>query len=130
MSKDIEALRSGYEALSERDVEGWLEGFDRDAELHELADIPDSAVYRGHDGLRRWAAGALELAGQWTWTPEEFVSAPNGRMMVRVRFQARGSGSGTPVEQTVFHVFELRDAKVIVIRGFLDHAEAVEAAGL
>jgi ketosteroid isomerase-like protein len=126
----IEAIRSGYEALSRGDIDAWLRGVHVDATLHELADIPDSRVYRGHDEIRQWAQAAMHVVEEWQWTPEELLHEGDDWAVVRTRFSARGAGSGAPVEQVIFHVLEFRDGRMIRIRGSLDRNKALEAVGL
>jgi ketosteroid isomerase-like protein len=125
-----EVLIAGYAALTRRDLEGFLGLLHTDAELHELAEIPDTAVYRGHDEIRTWATNAMTLTADWEWTPEEISAAAGDTVLVRVRFSARGRGSEVPIEQLVFHVIEVRDGKLATVRGFLNEAQAREAAGL
>ncbi len=123
-------LEQGYEALSRGDVDGWLKTVHVDVELHELAEMPDTAVYRGREELRKWALAALELVEQWQWVPEEVRFEGDDSAFVRVAFTARGRGSGAPMTQVVFHVIKFRDDQVMTIRGFLDQAQALEAVGL
>ena len=47
-----------------------------------------------------------------------------------VTVHGRGSGSGVQIAQTMFHVFEIRDAKIGRLREYLDRGQALEAAGL
>ncbi|HYH62323.1 MAG TPA: nuclear transport factor 2 family protein [Solirubrobacterales bacterium] len=122
-------LRDGYAALSRADIDAWLQGVHADAELHELSEVPDAAIYRGPDGFRAWAEAALELVEEWEWEPEEFVVDHGDVAVVRVNLRIRGRG-GVPVEQTVFHVFRLRDAMLVEIRAYLDQRQALKAAGL
>jgi ketosteroid isomerase-like protein len=128
VSAEEEALRDGYAALTRCDFDGWLEGFDPDAELHELAESPDAAAYRGHDEIRRWATEARDLVTEWDWSPEEIDSAPSGALVVRVRLRAVGRGSDIPIEQQVWHVARFREGKIAVISGFLSEDAAREAA--
>jgi ketosteroid isomerase-like protein len=126
----LELIRPAYEALSRGDIDAWLETVHADAELHELADVPDSRVYRGHDEIRQWAQAAMQLFPEWQWTPEKLLYEGDDGIVVRTRLSARGSGSGVPVELVVFHVLDFRDSQVIRIRGWLDRAQALEAVGL
>jgi ketosteroid isomerase-like protein len=71
--ENVEIVRRNYEAFTRRDIDAWLESVREDAELHEVSEIPDAAVYRGHEGLRRWAEALMQLVSEWRWTPEEFV---------------------------------------------------------
>lgn len=122
-------LARGYESLSRGAFDAWLEGLHDDAELHELAEIPDTAVYRGHEEIRAWAEAAMALTVDWEWIPEEVIWAADGVIVVRVRFIGRGAESGAPLAQVIFHVLEFRDRKAAVIRGFLGEREALRAAG-
>jgi ketosteroid isomerase-like protein len=128
--ENVETIRRSYEAMTRGDFDAWLEPVHAQAELHELAELPDTAVYRGHQELRRWAEGAMQLVEKWQWTPEEFVYEGESVVVVRTRLRAQGRGSGVPIEQVLFHVFEFRDNEVIRFRGFLGRDEALEAVGL
>ena len=123
-----EDVRAAYAALSRGDVNGMLEMFSEDAELHELQELPDSAVYRGYGEIRHWADGVMALVDHWEWTPVE-ITEVDGRLLVKVSLTGEGKGSGAPIDQTVFHVFDLRDGRVVRIRGFLSEQRAREAAG-
>ena len=130
MSQDLENIRRGYEALSRLDLDAWLGDVCVDAELHEIAEMPDTAVYRGHDELRRWVESRTEAIESWQWTPEEFIHEAGDTVLIRVRLNARGRGSGLPIEGVVFHVIEMKDAKLARVRGFLNREKALEAVGL
>jgi ketosteroid isomerase-like protein len=128
VSAEEQVLRTGYAALTRCDFDDWLEGFDPDAELHELAEAPDAGAYRGHDEIRRWATAARDLVTEWDWSPEEIDSAPSGALVARVRLRAVGRGSDIPIEQEVWHVARFREDKISDISGFLSENAAREAA--
>jgi ketosteroid isomerase-like protein len=46
------------------------------------------------------------------------------------RLEGRGKSSGVPVDSSLGMVFDFRDGLISRIRGYLDHGEALEAAGL
>ena len=126
---DPEVLAPGYRALSSGDFDTFLAGLHEDAELHELAEMPDTAVYRGHAEIRGWAEAGIGLVDDWEWVPDEVLHATGEVVVVGVRFQGRGHGSGAPLERRLFHVIELRDGKATRIRGFLSEDQALAAAG-
>ena len=131
MSREkVELVRRNYEAFSRGDFDAWLESVREDAELHEVSEIPDTAVYRGHKGLRRWAETLMQLVSEWQWTPEEFVYQGDDAVLVRARMTARSAGGGVPFEQVIFHLIEFQEDKIVCLRGFLDREVALEAAGL
>jgi ketosteroid isomerase-like protein len=123
-TQDIQAIRAGYEDLSRDDFESWSRLIRPDVELPEL---PGAAVYRGLDGARRWFESARELVDEWRWSLETFARDRNP-YVARVRLTVIGRESSVPIEQIVLHVFEMREGRAAVIRGFLDEAQALECA--
>ena len=83
---------------------------------------------------RRARASMEEFLGAWdhfATEPERFIDVGDDRVLVLVRFQARGRASGTPT--TAFsggQLFTLRDGKVVRLVLFSNRTEALEAAGL
>jgi ketosteroid isomerase-like protein len=124
----VDLLRTAYEALSRRDIDGWLAAIRPDAEMRDFTAEP--GVYRGHGELRAWMESGLEVSSSWELTPHEFIEGPQGRLFVRVRVIATSAGAGVPVAGVVYNVFEFAGTSVASIANFLDEAEALEAAGL
>ena len=69
-----------------------------------------------------------------TWEELRIVGAQfrdlGDRVLVLGRAEGRGRGSGVPVDTSHGFVVELRGQKLSRVRTFLDHAEALRAAGL
>ena len=126
---DLELFVPSYQALSRGDLDAWLAGIHDDAELHELAEMPDTAVYRGHAEIRGWAESGMSLLADWEWVPEEVLHATGDLAVLAVRVRGRGVESGAPVDQLVFHVIEFRDGRTTRMRGFLSEDQALAAAG-
>jgi ketosteroid isomerase-like protein len=122
-----DVIVDSYEALSRRDLDRWVECTTADVELHEVAEVPDAAVYRGHRQVRDWAEGMLQLADQWSWVPEEVLLAEADTFVIRAGIRGR-SATGVPLDLTVFHVIRTEGDKVASFRGFLDRSAALEAA--
>ena len=100
-----------------------------DAELHDLPNVPDPAVHRGHVEMRKWAEALIEIAEHLRFEPQRFIEAGDF-VLVPVRISAKGRESGVPTEMTLFHVFEFTDGKIWRLRSYRDEAEALEAVGL
>lgn len=126
-AQEAELIRRSYDALNRGDFDAWLELSHPDAQLHDLAEVPGTGIYRGHDGLRLWVHNARDLVGDWHWTVEEFVRDRNP-FVTRVRVTAHGRESDVPVDQVIFHVFEMRDGRAAVLRGFLEERDALASA--
>jgi ketosteroid isomerase-like protein len=130
MTQDnLEIARRSYELLSERDVESWLAYLAEDVELHEAPDFPDSATYRGHDGVRKWATGVVELVEDWRLAPQEVLYESGDALLIRARVEIVGR-DGISLEQAIFHLLRFRDGKVATIHAFLEEGAAFAAAGL
>jgi ketosteroid isomerase-like protein len=52
------------------------------------------------------------------------------RVLCLGRMEGRGRGSGVPVDAPLGAIFEFRDDKISRMRAYLDHDEALRAAGL
>ena len=62
---------------------------------------------------------------------DEFLDAGDDQVLVFVRFQGRGRGSGTPIEAfSGANLFTIRDGKVLRLVLYTDKKVALEAAGL
>jgi ketosteroid isomerase-like protein len=139
--QNVEIVRRGYGAF-DRSVElvraerfeEWeampeWELYDPDVVLEELAEIPDSDTYEGIAGLKRWFRAGAETFESIQWEPRGFTTH-GPHVLVDVHGRFRGAGSGVDVEQDLTHLFTLRSGRILRIRGFLDRAKALEAAGL
>ena len=120
-----EIVREAWDAYSRRD-------YDRLAGIHDphivVITLEDGAVY-GNDAVlanyERW-----HEAWEGAETTVEEVIGHGDRVLVTVRFQARGRASGIEVDTRLYEVFTLRDGKVLRIDEYERRAGALEAAGL
>jgi ketosteroid isomerase-like protein len=130
-SQDIEILRRGYGAFSERDMSFVLSFVRPDVELEVYTERPDIAdtLYRGHEGFLRNLAELTEVFDDFRMEPEELTEG-GGRIFVVVRVRGRGRSSGVSIDQRLFHVWTFRDGKVTRLEIHSDRAKALEAAGI
>ena len=127
--ENVEIVRRIYEAWNSDDP--GLELFDPSFELHQTATSPDSArLFRGHDGLLQSAQELFSGLRDLSWKPDDFVAAPDDRVVVPFRFCATGRSSGVQVDMSLVHVWTLRDDLAIRCETYEDLAEALEAVGL
>ena len=90
---------------------------------------PESGVVRGRAQVAEQFARWLEA-----WESHSF-EVTDARSLGEVVFIAglqvgRGGHRGLDVRVPTFHVFTLRDHKIVAMRAFAERAEALEAAGL
>jgi uncharacterized protein len=127
--ENVEIARRAYEAFNSRDISSWLAMHSADAELHDLPNLPDAAVHRGHAELRTWAERVIETAEDLRFDPQR-LSEAGEFVLVSVRASGTGRGSGVPGEMSFFHVLEFGGGKVRRLWSYASEAEAHEAVAL
>lgn len=100
-----------------------------DIELHLTGVFPDlDPVYRGHEGVRRFAALFIAPWEELSLNAERFFDLGE-RVLTLSRFEARGR-DGIEVNLEMAHVWTLRGGLVVRMDAYADRGEALEAAGL
>jgi uncharacterized protein len=128
--ENIEIVRRSLQAYADGDVEEMLSYIDPEGELQSaIIGGAEGGVYRGHDGVRRWFAETRESFEDLRTELTEFRDLGD-RVVGFGRVHARGRESGLELDSATGWLFELRGGKVIRAQGFLNPAEALEAAGL
>ena len=61
---------------------------------------------------------------------QDFRDLDGDQVVVLSRIEGRGTGSGGLVDAAMGQIFDFRDGKIARVRTYLDHGEALEAAGL
>jgi ketosteroid isomerase-like protein len=128
--ENVEAVRRLVRTFNEGDVEALVAELDSEVEWEEQLIPGVEPVYRGHDGVRRWAQLILgeelvPLQGRI-----EGLTEAGDTVIVAARFEAEGKRSGVPVELAVHLVFTFKQGKVVRRQVFQTRGEALEAVGL
>jgi uncharacterized protein len=125
---DLERVRAIYAPLNEL---GELDAelFDPAVEWHNAPEVPDATVHHGLDALM---ADFRQQAEAWEdrhFEPVELIDGGE-HVVVFVRIEATGKSSGAAVQLDVFHVFTIRDEKIVRVQAFIDREQALAAAGI
>jgi ketosteroid isomerase-like protein len=127
------AVRLGIEAFNRHDFEAVLINYHTDFEFRPPRELTDSGIadpsYRGHAGYVRFVSGWVSAWGAFRFEPQELIDLGN-RGVILAKMTGRGGGSGVVVDQRFASVYDERDGMIIRQHDYLDHAEALEAAGL
>jgi ketosteroid isomerase-like protein len=122
---NVEAVRRMFDSYSRGDY----------AEAAECL-APDVVYEVGQElpALGRAAVRAMWERWDSTWeeletVPEELIDAGD-RVLVTVRYSARGRGSGIKYEERLFDVYTFADGKCVHKSEFRERSEAARAAGL
>jgi len=126
--ENVEIIRRDYEAFDRGDFAAFLDDVDPEivAWAHPRG---DAGRYEGKEGLIRFITDWTEAFDDFRHVPEEFRDAGE-RVLVRVRHEGRGKGSGIPVEARYWMVHHMREGKTYRVDLYDDEAEALATAGL
>jgi ketosteroid isomerase-like protein len=139
--ENVEAVRRAFEifnryretdlTLAERDAafDAFAELATEDFEYVEPAEWPGAGVHRGLDQYRQVLEGFFEALSQMTAEIEDTFDAGD-RVVVFVRWRARGTSSGAELEMRPGQVFTLRHGKIAKQEVFLDRDQALQVAGV
>ena len=131
--ENVETVQRAVEAWNADDLDAFLAELDADVEWHPAIQPGlegKATTYRGHDGARKvWREDRGEAWERLTNRPQEFRDLGESVLALgHIDLTARATG--IEFSQEVGEVFDLRAGKIVRIRDFLTHAEAIEAAGL
>lgn len=133
---NLEVVRAMLEAVGpDIDRNLWIDQFCHpEIEWHDTPTFPSAGVYRGREAFARHAADFEEAWADWGIEIEDIRPAGD-RVVARIRYRGVGKLSGAPItggtgSPATGAVFELREGRVTRVLQFVNHAEALEAAGL
>lgn len=128
----LETFKRAYlianEAFNRHDFEAAFFGFHPELEWQTVADVPGPRIIRGRRGVIEAFRGFLAEFPDWRVEAQEFVEAGDA-ILVRNLGIATGRRSGVPIRQAFTQVWTFRDGRPILVHEYLDHREALEAAG-
>jgi ketosteroid isomerase-like protein len=134
--ENVEIMRRVFEeflAGMERGDPGTL--FDSEAvadgfEFILAVPLEGRSVWRGREGFVEFMRAWTEDFEDWSVRVERWIDAGDDRVVALTHQSGTGKGSGVPVELNLGVVSELKDGRVVRMRNYLTHAEALEAVGL
>jgi ketosteroid isomerase-like protein len=131
--ENVESVQRAVEAWNADDLDAFLAELDAGLEWHPAIQPGlegQATTYRGHAGARQiWRQDRGEAWERLTNRPHEFRDLGES-VLVLGRMDLTARATGIEFSQEVGEVFDFRAGKIIRIRDFLTHAEAIEAAGL
>ena len=120
-------------AANRRDFDLLVMGVDPGVE-HRPADnlMPldwGTPVAHGQDGYQQVWRMMMEAFDDFRAEPAEILDLGD-KLLVTAHYKGHGSGSGIPIDETLFQLCRLRKGLVVWQKDFSDRSEALEAAGL
>jgi ketosteroid isomerase-like protein len=128
--ENVEIIQRLYEAFSRRDFDDAVQYLHRHFEISPAISGPDWLdQYRGHDGAKEFWEAITEVWEMATVEFKEAIEAPENRIVAVERWRTVGR-DGIEIDFQLTEVYAFRDGLIVRIDGFLDKAEALEAAGV
>jgi ketosteroid isomerase-like protein len=131
MSKEnppVEIIRAGFDAWNRGDIDAMVQTWDPEIVFRTDPRWPDAQVLHGANEVRKLFESYRE-ALQVQTEIEQLIEAGD-RLIIRFRDRVHGSHSGFEDSWTYTQVVTYRDGKSILAEVFIDHGEALKAAGL
>ena len=135
--ENVEVVRRVFEEFQagmERGDPGAFFDSETIADDHEWIAVPAArdrrSVWRGREGFVEFVRTWTEDFEDRSIQAERWIDAGDDRVVALTHQSGSGKGSGVPVELDLGVVSELKDGRIVRMRNYLTHAEALEAAGL
>ena len=122
---NVEIVRRAWEAHRRHDNEAAFRLYHPEIEIHNAL----GEMYRGVDGVREYFRGFFGVIVDRRAEVDEWIDGGDDVIAV-MHTWGRGRKSGAPVEAHQFHVWTVRDGKLVRLRVYTHRSEALEAVGL
>jgi ketosteroid isomerase-like protein len=132
MSEENVALaKRVIDAFNRRDVDAIFECVNQDVEWFPAMPVTfgDGAL-RGREDVESYVREVSDTWEEYRVLAQDFRDLGDDQVLVLSRVEGRGAGSGGLVDAEMGQIFEFRDDKISLVRTYLDHGEALQAAGL
>jgi ketosteroid isomerase-like protein len=127
---NVEVVKVLMNAVNRRDIDTFAGLTTADFEWFPVfAARVEGDVYRGRQGIETFLGEVDQTWEEFRPVPEQYRDLGD-RVLALGRLKTRGRASGVPSESPWGGVYDFRDGKISRIRTYLDHGEALRAAGL
>lgn len=118
-----------YEAISRMDADTLVALCDPEVRFESRITAIETAIYEGHDGVRRYLDNLAEAFEEIDVEQSDVVEHGD-RIVATNRFRARGRGSGLEIEHVFYVAARGRSGKLLWWGFFDSRPDALKAIGL
>jgi len=126
---NVEVAGRAISAFNAGDVDAFAALTAVDFEWSPSMVAVEGEIFRAREGIEKYFASLGDAWEEFHIFSGEFRDHAE-RVVMLGGLRGRGKVSGVPVDSPLGMVFDLRDGRITRIRGYLDHDEALRAAGL
>jgi ketosteroid isomerase-like protein len=129
MSREqVDVAKRAIDAFNRSDVDAFTTLTTADFEWSPSMVAIEAEVFRGSEGIKVYFASLSSAWNEFVILPDTFRTFDDVVVMLG-GLRGHGKNSGATVDASLGMVFDLREGQISRIRGYLDHAEALRAAG-
>jgi ketosteroid isomerase-like protein len=128
-SENVEIVKRALVAFNAGDAATFVELTTPDMEWTTGLGAIEGEIFRGHEGVETYFGRLSSAWDEFRFRADEFRDLAD-TVVVLGRLEGIGRGGGVPVDSPVGAVWDLRDCVIWRLRAYLDHAKALETAGL
>jgi len=127
--ENVEIVERAVESLARRD-HGMTHLFDPDVELHgTVGGLEEGQILRGLSEITRaFDAEFDEVWDEHRIEPKQFIDAGDRVVVLLREYQRSKSGAELVIDTAT--ILDVHDGQIIRMQGYMNPAEALEAAGL
>jgi ketosteroid isomerase-like protein len=128
--ENVEIVKRANEFLERRDWHGMADLFDPNVELYgSVGGLEEDKILRGLSEITR----AFETEDDEVWDehriePQEFIDGGDRVVVLQREYQRSKSGAELVIDTA--SILDLRGGRIVRMQGYMNPAEALEAAGL
>jgi len=127
--ENVEIVKRLMDAFNKRDVDAFAEITTSDFEWTTSMTAVEGEIFWGREGIETYFGRMREAWDEFLALADDYRDLGD-RVLWLGRLQGRGLGSGVPVSAPLDILFDLRGGKISRVHSYLDHGEALRAAGL
>ena len=128
--ENVEIVKRVIDAFNRRDIDAIFECVNQDVEWFPAMPVTFGGGLRGREGIESYVREVSDTWEEYRVVGQDFRDLGEDRVLVLSRVEGRGAGSGGLVDTEMGQMFDFRDGKIARVRTYLDHGEALRAAGL
>ncbi len=125
---NVEIVKRGIAAFNRGDVVAFAALTTHDFEWYPSMGAIEGQAFLGREVIDRYFGNLDDAWEAFTILPGDFRDHADTVPMLG-RLEGRGKESGAPVDAPLGMVFDSRSGAISCIRGYLDHDDALNAAG-
>jgi ketosteroid isomerase-like protein len=122
----VQRVRSSYDALNRRDIDGTIDVLHDDAAWVEHSDLPEAGTYEGAATIRSFLEQFLESWEEFHQEIEE-QTVRGHCVLLFIHLEARGKGSGIEVDSRYAHLWQLSEGRGSRVDAYYDRGQALAA---